>query len=208
MNPARIADDWFRQRRRIFFPKTDMPVPDEVLRGIRARTFADLGMTPDQVARAAESALGVAPTGVHALGDPGTFHRVFRLSGVGEGGRLVLRANAASDFLHDLTLHLDAWAGAALGHAGLPAVIVRHVDLSRTVVPFDFQIGDENPGQPLAAFNEDEPRMQRRLCELAGSLRESIPSRWPGTGCSTPGRWPRGAGHRAECGTPGRSTFD
>ena len=64
MTPDRIADDWFRQRRRIFYPKTDMPVPDEVLRGMRARTLADLGMTPEQVARAATSALGIAPTGV------------------------------------------------------------------------------------------------------------------------------------------------
>jgi Ser/Thr protein kinase RdoA (MazF antagonist) len=79
---------------------------------------------------------------------------------------LILRANAAGDFLHALTLHLDAWAGATLGRAGLPAVIVRHVDLSRDVVPFDFQIGEESPGRPLAAFNDDEPRMRERLRDL------------------------------------------
>ncbi len=123
-------------------------------------------MTPDQVARAAESVLGVAPTGVLALDHQGTFHLVFRLSGVRGGGRWILRANAASDFLHDLSLHLDAWAGAALEHAGLPAVRVPYVNLSRTVVPFDFQIGAESPGRPLAAFHDDEPRMHRRLRQL------------------------------------------
>src|SRR4051794_21060242 len=120
MTPARIADDWFRQRRRIFYPKTDLPVPDEVLRGMRTRTYAGLGMTPERIARAAASVLDVAPTGVRPLDDQGTFHRVFRLTGVRGGGSLILRANAASDFLHDLALHLDAWAGASLGHAGLP----------------------------------------------------------------------------------------
>jgi aminoglycoside phosphotransferase (APT) family kinase protein len=166
MTPDRIADDWFRQRRRIFYPKTDMPVPDGVLRGMRARTLADLGMTPDRVARAAGSVLGVAPAGVRPLDEQGTFHRVFRLSGVGGSDRLILRANAAGDFLHDLTLHLDAWAGATLGRAGLPAVMVRHVDLSRAVVPFDFQVGEESPGRPLAAFNDDEPTIRLRLREL------------------------------------------
>ena len=37
---------------------------------------------------------------------------------------------------------------------------VRRVNLSRTFVPFDYQILDECPGQSLDRFNEDEPRMR------------------------------------------------
>ena len=50
--------------------------------------------------------------------------------------------------------------------AGLPAILVRHIDLSREVVPFDFQVGDESPGRPLAALNDDEPRFRLRLRDL------------------------------------------
>jgi len=166
MTLAHIAEDWFRQRRRIFYPKTDMPVPDEVLRGMRARTFAELHMTPERVAAAAEHALGVSPTGVHPLEVQGTFHRVFRLTGLGRTGRLILRANAANDFLREFTFYLDAWAGEASSKVGLPSVAVRHVDLSRTIVPFDFQIIEECPGRPLERFNDDEPRMWRLLRKL------------------------------------------
>ena len=161
-----IADDWFRQRRGIFYPKTDIQAPDEVLRGMRDRTFAALGMTPDRITAAAEHALGVRPAEIRPLERQGTFHRVFRLSGLGRPGGLILRASAANDLLHELSFYLDAWAGETMARAGLPAVAVRHIDLSRTVVPFDFQIVDECPGQPLDHFNHDEPRMQRLLGEL------------------------------------------
>jgi aminoglycoside phosphotransferase (APT) family kinase protein len=168
INPILDTENWFRQRQRLFYPKTDMPVPDELLRGLRARTFDALRMTPERVALAAEQALGVVPTGVHPLEQQGTFHRVFRLTAPGRTttDRLILRANAAGDFLLDLAAYLDAWAGSALAEAGLPAVAVRHVDLSRTVVPFDFQISDECAGQTLDRFNEDEPRMRRLLRQL------------------------------------------
>ena len=166
MTPARIAEDWFRHRRLIFYPKADLPVPDGVLRGMRSRTFAALHMTPERVAAAAEHALGVQPSGAQPLARQGTFHRVFRLTGVGRAGRSILRANAAGDILHDFTLYLDLWAAEALVSAGLPGVAIRSVDVSRTVVPFDFQIGDEGLGRPLDEFNDDEPRMQRLLKKL------------------------------------------
>jgi aminoglycoside phosphotransferase (APT) family kinase protein len=172
MTSTQIAEDWFRQRRLIFYPKTDLPVPDEVLRGMRARTLAELRMTPERIAAAAAHVFGITPSRVDPLEPQGTFHRVFRLNGVGRTGRSILRANAANDFLHDLTLHLDTWAGEALLQARLPAVAVRHVDLSRTVVPFDYQILDEGPGRPLDRFNDDEPRMRRLLRELGRFVAE------------------------------------
>jgi hypothetical protein len=172
MTPSSIAEAWVRQRRLIFYPKTDMPVPDKVLRGLRARTLVELCMTPERIAAAAEHVFGITPSRVDPLELQGTFHRVFRLDGVGRTGRAILRANAANEFLHDLSLYLDTWTGEALSQARLPAVAVRHVDLSRTVVPFDYQILDEGPGRPLDRFNDDEPRMRRLLHELGRFVAE------------------------------------
>jgi aminoglycoside phosphotransferase (APT) family kinase protein len=165
MSPC-LAESWFHQRRRLFYPKADMPVPDDLLRGLLSRRFVELGMTPERVAIAAGAALGFAPTAVSALEQQGTFHRVFRISTTGHEGRWILRANAAGDFLHDLTFHLDAWAGARVKDEDVPAVIVRHVDLSRTVVPFDFQVADQSSGVTLDRYNDDEPRMRRLLHQL------------------------------------------
>jgi fructosamine-3-kinase len=186
MTSAQIAEEWVRQRRRIFYPKTDLPVPDELLRGMRFRTFADLNMTPDRVSTAAEHALGSRPTGIHPLEKQGTFHRVFRLTGLGRTDLLILRANAANDVLREFTFYLDAWAGKALSEAGLPGLAVLHVDLSRTIVPFDFQIIEENPGLPLDRFNNNEPRMRRLLRELGRLVAQIHSISLPGYGLLDP----------------------
>ncbi len=180
--PAHIAEDWIRQRKRIFYPKSDLPVSDVVLRGMRDRTFGELHMTPERVAAAAEHALGSRPTGVHPLEHQGTFHRVFRLTGLGRTDRLILRANAANDILREFTFYLDAWAGEALFKSGLPALAVPHVDLSRTIVPFDFQILEEGHGRPLDQFNDDEPRMRRLLRKLGRFVAQIHSISLPGYG--------------------------
>ena len=103
-------------------------------------------------------------------------------TGLGRTDRLILRANAANDILREFTFYLDAWAGEALFKSGLPALAVQHVDLSRTIVPFDFQILEEGLGRPLDQFNDDEPRMRRLLRELGRFVAQIHSISLPGYG--------------------------
>ena len=87
MSSTHSADDWFKQRQSIFYPKTDMPAPDEVLRGLRDRTLAELRMTPDRIAAAAEHVFGIAPESRGFLGTSGHIPQGLSTSRVGRTGR-------------------------------------------------------------------------------------------------------------------------
>jgi aminoglycoside phosphotransferase (APT) family kinase protein len=83
---------------------------------------------------------------------------------------VVVRVNALAEHVRDLGLGVDAWAMARLREAGLPWLPVHHVDVSRRLAPFEFEILDEAGGAELASLYDDEPRLRGLLGDLGALL--------------------------------------
>jgi aminoglycoside phosphotransferase (APT) family kinase protein len=154
--------DWYARRRRLFYPKTDLAVPDTALRSLREQSPELLGLTPERIAAVCRNVFSTSPSAVEPLERQGTFHRLFRVRGVA-GGTCVFRANAASDLCRDLLFHLDPWLAARLRAAGLPVLDIYAVDTSRSALPLEYEILAEARSPSLDRFHDDEPRMQRLL---------------------------------------------
>ena len=159
-------DAYRRRRRAVFYPKTDSPLGDDLLRSLRDGGGAAIG--PADAAAACRSALGEAPAAVAPLAEPGTFHRLYRATMPG-GHSVVVRLDAVNGPDRDYGLLADLWADRRLRPLGLPAPAVHAVDLSRRAVPYDFEVLDEAPGRSLRDYDEDD-RAIRPLLTALGRL--------------------------------------
>src|SRR5262245_44711731 len=160
----------FRRRRRsVFYPKADLPETAGLARLAQAPDAGEEAARQGHVAAACRQALGREPAGVEPLHEQGTFHRLYRVSLPG-GGAVILKMNVLSHLGRAFPLHLDAWAAVRLRAAGLPALRVFCVDLSRRVCPFDYQIIEPARGVPLKALDNDEPNLRPLLFQLGRTL--------------------------------------
>jgi hypothetical protein len=159
----------FRLRRRsVFYPKADLPKTAGLARLAQAPDVGEEAARQGYVAAACRHALGCEPAGVEPLGEQGTFHRLYRVAL--PGGAVVVKVNSLSHPGRDFPLLLDTWAAERLRAAGLPALRVFCVDLSRRVCPFDYQIIEQARGVPLKAIDHDEASLRPRLFQLGRTL--------------------------------------
>lgn len=150
--PPGALDDYASTRGDTFYPKADnafCPAPEP--------TLADM-------AEAARVALGhVGPLTIRRLDTQGTFHRLYALDrGQGEDAvlRLHVQAGRAGAML------LGPW----LDGLGLPVCRQLTCDLSRTLLPLDFEIVAMGCGQTLSTVDGDEPAMVMALTELGRAV--------------------------------------
>jgi hypothetical protein len=160
----RELETFCRERQSLFYPKADLSVPDEVLRGVAidAPTQQDQAQAVAEVCRCH---LGVSPVSVKPLGEKGTFHVLYRAA-LRPGWTVIVRLNALSHVWRDFLLCLGPWVATALRGQGLPALEIHHVDISRRLGPFDYEILAEARGRTLAAFDEDEDHLGTLLYDL------------------------------------------
>jgi hypothetical protein len=166
-SPAAELEAYRRRCRATFYPKADAPLPDDLLRSLHAGG-AD-AIDPADVARAVRRAMGRAPRSVAPLDDQGTFHRLFRAD-MGDGCAVIARVNAVGRLGRDFALFIDKWASGRVAVEGLPALHVFLVDVTRQVVPFDYEILAEAQGESLRAFDHDEALIRPRLTTLGRFL--------------------------------------
>jgi fructosamine-3-kinase len=158
----------FRQRRRAtFYPKTDAPVSDQAL-----RSGAALAVSSAEIIDLCGKALGQEPAWAAPLDQQGTFHTLFHVA-LPASRRVVVRLSSFSPGVRDYSLCAGQWASSQVRAAGLPAVRVLCVDLSRRLVSFDYEILEHAQGQPLSSMDHDEPRM-RRMLEALGTVLAGI----------------------------------
>jgi hypothetical protein len=188
----------FRLRRRsVFYPKADLPETAGLARLTQAPEPGEEAARREHVVAACRHALGCAPAGVAPLGEQGTFHRLYRAALPG-GGVVILKMNVLGHLGRDFPLHLDAWAAERLRAAGLPALRVFCVDLSRRVCPFDYQISEQARGVPLKALDNDEARLRPLLFRLGRTLARLHRIRVSGFGLMDVGPL-AGGGPAADC---------
>src|SRR5262249_1710409 len=157
------------RRRSVFYPKADLPETAGLARLAQAPDAEEEAARQRHVAAACRHALGRVPAGVAPLGEQGTFHRLYRAALPG-GGPVVVKVNGLSHLGRDFPWPLDAWAAERLRAAGLPALRVFCVDLSRRVCPFDYQIIEQARGVPLKALDNDEASLRPLLFQLGRTL--------------------------------------
>lgn len=153
----RELEAFCRQRRSLFYPKADLPLTDTALR-TSARADAMRHVPAALLFDLCRNALGEKPVRIVPLEASGTFHRLFRVC-LPRRRTAILRASTLSAWQIDLQLHLDRWAQEVMKAQGLPALAVYHVDTTRRLCAFDYQLLEEARGQALAAFDHDEARL-------------------------------------------------
>ena len=146
-------------RRSLFYPKADLPLANDVLRGGGTAALGE-----SVIAQICADVLQRKVTAVEPL-EPGTFHRLWRVRRESEPP-VIFRVNAFSDWFRDDMLGMDVIAGKLLRQRGFSAVHVHAVDLTRERCPVDFSIMDEARGTSLRAFDHDEVKLLPLLTEL------------------------------------------
>src|SRR4051794_38207007 len=95
----------FRRRRRsTFYPKTDAPLPDDLLRSLRSS--APGAGERESVAEACRRVSAQRPDSVSLLDNQGTFHRLYRTC-LPNGHSLIVRVSLLSHIERDFPLLLD-----------------------------------------------------------------------------------------------------
>jgi hypothetical protein len=145
-----------RQRRSLFYPKTDLPYVSNV--------EADRRPPPLVVAELCGRLLAAQAVTITPL-EAGTFHWLYRAR-FSDDRAVIVRINALGERQRDFPLYLDSWAMKVLQARSLPALAVLQVDLSRQSYPWDYEILEEARGVPLRTFDQDEGRIQPLLSKL------------------------------------------
>jgi hypothetical protein len=136
-------------RRRVFFAKSDIPLPDTTLRSLQADAQRALTARTSGIADLAAS-LGIAAT-VQPLA-AGTFHVVHGLAIDGHL-RYVVRSTLPELFIEDRSLFLEDWVGHWCDTVRVPKV--HRIDFEQAGAPFDYMLQDAASGSTLRDLGDD-----------------------------------------------------
>jgi Ser/Thr protein kinase RdoA (MazF antagonist) len=106
-----------------------------------------------------------------------TLHYVYKIETI--KGPFVIRINAAGHFYHELSFYTEAWVMQELSDRMLPHLNIVDIDISRTLVPFDYEITNLAMGETLfdLSTHRDMPLMViGQLGAFVATMHE-IPSR-------------------------------
>lgn len=166
------------QRRRWFYPKTDIPINDCRLRQLRAEAAATLERRTEQAATLAGE-LGLARVAQPLAA--GTFHVVHAVGG--PQPQWVMRSTLDDLFIEDRSLLLEGAAWRWLGDDGALVPATRCVQFAARGAQFDFAMIERSPHPTLRdvgdAALDDEPRW---LFAIGGVLARIHKRRGSGAG--------------------------
>jgi aminoglycoside phosphotransferase (APT) family kinase protein len=151
------------QRRALFYPKADSspsPGPPATL-SYPAVLTALPGLC--------RAYFGVRVRSVAALSEQGTWHQLFRAT-LTDGREVIARFNLSQETLSDYGLLLDKWANAQLQAAGLPALDIYAVDLTRSRCPWDYALMAPAQGTCLREHDNDDETLLPLLRLLGAFL--------------------------------------
>ena len=156
----------------MFLTKADLPLPDQLLRGLRTLDPLVDGLTPEVAAGAAARATGCAIAGVEPSPAAGTFHQVYMARLKGSETQVVVRLGRLWREGTDWGMHADAMATRAAAAHGVPCAKTLAVDTSRRESPVDTQVLEQAPGQCLRELDADDAAIAPHLAALARTLRQ------------------------------------
>lgn len=128
-------------QQRVFFTKTDLPLLQSKIDKV-----SDLKIKKRQIEQISKIALGFKPSFIYQLGRS-TFHKVYQIKVLNKN--YILRINALSKNFKELSFLTEEWIMQSLKKRGLPSLRIYLTDISRSKVPFDYQVVDFAVGESL-----------------------------------------------------------
>ena len=157
------------RRREIFYAKTDLDLTTtQILKLKKQNDLQAVGATP-HVTAASEKIFGSPPLKVEWFQGHGTFHSLFKI--VLPDSIWILRANFISANMA-FELWMDAQIHSSLASPELPLLPGARTDLTRSILPFDFEILPMAPGESLKIFEDSET--QQMPAGLLGELGKAL----------------------------------
>lgn len=143
--------DFCQKRRAIFYLKTDIDLPDNVLRSLPDIKKGTTCINEDIIRAICKQVFNELPLCIAHLSDLGTFHSLYRIT-FPDGLSCVLRINVLGSIHRGFYFYIDEWVMETLRQNGLPSLQIYSIDLSRELCPFDYEIMEEARGKPLNAI--------------------------------------------------------
>ncbi len=157
------------QRRTIFYPKTDMAWDSAYIAALRSTYTQDIVRLQPYVDIIIRHTFGHKIAIIKPLAWAGTFHVLYHV--VYDDQQLVVRLNRVADQQQSSHMLVDQQIYGLLATHGLPSLQVYAADISRTVVPTDYQVLGYSDGQPLYAFQDSQTQyMAPELLQNVGQL--------------------------------------
>lgn len=164
MKPS--AQTFDEERRRMFYAKTDLPLPDAELQALRQKSDAELGLTRERLLDLVETHGGPV-LDLGPLAQQGTFHRLFRLRFALNPQEVhVLRVpvlGQAHGLAIDAWAHQEAWFEDAGGLQGVETIGEYGAQLAGELLPLA-------PGTCLATHDADDAFMDKALQSVGKKL--------------------------------------
>lgn len=157
---------FLEERETQFYPKADVVLDDEDLRGLAGLSR----QISTEDARRALASREMPVISLEPMTTMGTFHELFTFSAQSQPAG-VLKANRMAARVVDRPLLAELSVSRALSDHGVAHAEIRLADCSREAVPFDFQVIDFVEGESFRAFDGDETATMGRLALLANYLR-------------------------------------
>lgn len=136
---AGIVDSFVAYQRTIFFSKADGAYPVGMLN-------FHIDEHKEPIRTIFQKKLSVDVTSVEEL-TRRTLHYVYLVKTEGES--YIIRINACSEFYWELQFLIEEWLLTDLGKKQIDTVTVKVVDVSRQIVPFDYEIVQLAPGASI-----------------------------------------------------------
>lgn len=165
----RDLEEFARQRRTLFYPKADLPLPAPSLDAHRSEECRSQSEISQGLAAACRQVFRQVPLAVDSLAETGTFHRLFRVALPAQSA-VIARVHAHPHLGRDFPLCIDPWVMDLLRANRLPALTVHRVDLSRELVPFDYEILETAAGRPLTSLDHDDGQLTPVLRQLGQTV--------------------------------------
>lgn len=164
-------EEFCRQRRSIFYAKTDLDITNVDSASLAPLRKKHALINPNVIGRICSSHFGKSVVSVIPLSDHGTFHTAYKAV-FSDREKYVVRTNAARRAQFAFEFIVDSNISTILRQRNIPVVRVYHVDLSRTISSFDYEILEEARGTSLASLENIETQYlePRLLSELGRSV--------------------------------------
>jgi aminoglycoside phosphotransferase (APT) family kinase protein len=163
------VDRYIAERCTQFYPKADSGYADDWLAALPSQTDDKLGIRLEDLQTACNAALRALPASITPLATQGTFHRLYRVQAQ-NNEHFILRIGLPGSQAADGGMLVEARIVEILRYRDFPVCEVLHIDLSRSLCPFDYQLSRAATGQSLAAADNDESQMAKLLTALGEML--------------------------------------
>lgn len=174
---ANSLQEYDRQRKAIFYPKTDVAEHAALYRKLASTREHDLAASHGAIIRICIGRWGSPPISITPISSAGTFHLLYKIYYNPEES-YIIRLNRLPEQKIAWEFLLEQWLMPHLASKNLSQLKVIAIDLTRSICPTDYQIVSYAMGKALNAFEDPEtqymsPELLRAVGEYVARVHET-----------------------------------